>query len=58
MLAKEIWEKDKIRERNIIDNLKCNFFIIWERDWRYNKVSVINKIKEIYLNRGELNENN
>lgn len=47
--AKEIWERDKIRELNL-KSLNYNFIYIWEYDWNNNNEKTINKILNFLRN--------
>lgn len=45
MTAGEIWEKDKLRKRRIINTLNCTFIEIWEKDWKTKKELVLKQIE-------------
>jgi len=38
---------DERRKNTIIENLNCNFFIIWEKDWLTSKEQVISQFKSV-----------
>ncbi len=49
-IAKKIWQEDLVRKNNIINQLNCIFFEIWESDWENNKSEIVNYINSLYEN--------
>jgi very-short-patch-repair endonuclease len=48
-------KKDIQRQHDLINHLKCNFFIIWQKDWKENKDQVIESFK-LLINEQKLKE--
>ena len=48
MLAKEVWQKDKIRIEKIIQTKKLPIIIIWEQNYINNKELFIENIKDFF----------
>lgn len=44
-LASDIWEDDRKRKNEIINATNCSYIEIWEKDWKYNRESVLEYIK-------------
>lgn len=46
---KYIWSKvqDDIRKIELIEYTKCEFFVIWQKDWLENKENVLNQFQDL-----------
>lgn len=46
MTAKDIWLSDNLKKQEVIKNLKCFYFQIWEHDWNTNKDTVLKQLQK------------